>query len=85
MAARKKSETPTAAEVKEVADEVADDATVVEESFDAVIVLKEKTDDGGIRTKVVTNGSVQPTEVQTLLELAVLGWREQIGLGQSKR
>lgn len=82
-AARKKKEdeTPTAAEVKELAKEV----EAAEEELDAVVVVKEKRPDGGINTKVLLNGSIEATEVQTLLELAVLGWRDQIGLGQPKR
>lgn len=79
---KKADETPTALEVKEA---VAATETEPQEPLNAVIVIKEETSDGGIQTKVMTNGSIQATEVQTLLELAVIGWRDQIGLGQPKR
>lgn len=46
----------------------------------AVIVLKTIDEDGSIRTDIVMQGDVQATEVQTLLELAVRGWRQRIGL-----
>lgn len=79
---KKTDDTPTTTELKEAAGDV---QVTPQEEFDAVIVVKEATPDGGISTKVLTNGNVQATEVQTLLELAVLGWRDQIGLGQPKR
>lgn len=79
---KKTEDTPTAAEVNKAVEDV---QSVSEEDFDAVIVVKEISPDGAINTKVLTNGNVQATEVQTLLELAVLGWRDQIGLGQPKR
>ncbi len=55
---------------------------VVDEApqMDAVIVVKTKQDDGTISTEVMVNGNVELTEVQTLLELAVRGWRKRIGL-----
>lgn len=79
---KKTDDTPTADELKEAVNDV---QVTPQEEFDAVIVVKETNPDGGIATKVLMNGSIQATEVQTLLELAVLGWRDQIGLGQSKR
>lgn len=48
--------------------------------MDAVIVIKTTADDGTIKTQVMTNGTVQATEVQTLLELGLKGWRERLGL-----
>lgn len=44
-----------------------------------VLVIKTK-DDGAIKTDVQIVGEVEPTEVQTLLELGVLSWRQKIGL-----
>ena len=50
------------------------------EPLNAVVVVKTTDDEGNIGTEVVMNGNVLPTEVQTLLELAVKGWRQRIGL-----
>ncbi len=47
---------------------------------DGVVVLKKVKDDGSIYTEVSPIGKAQATEVQTLLELGVIGWRKQIGL-----
>ena len=47
---------------------------------DAVIVVKKLGPQGDIQTEVILNGKVQATEVQTLLELGLRGWRKQIGL-----
>ncbi len=44
-----------------------------------IVVFKHKADDGTISTEVSLQG-VEPTEVQTLLELAIIGWRQRIGL-----
>lgn len=50
------------------------------EPLNAVVVVKTVDDEGNIGTEVVMNGNIQATEVQTLLELAVKGWRQRIGL-----
>lgn len=46
----------------------------------AVVVVKTVDAEGNISTEIVLQGEVQATEVQTLLELAVRGWRQRIGL-----
>lgn len=48
--------------------------------LDGVFVAKVVDEHGNIGTEVMMNGEVQATEVQTLLELAVRGWRKRIGL-----
>jgi hypothetical protein len=48
--------------------------------LDGVFVTKVVDEHGNIGTDVMINGTVQATEVQTLLELAVRGWRKRIGL-----
>lgn len=53
-----------------------------EPPIDAVIVRKVIDQTGAISTEIILNGKVQPTEVQTLLELGVKGWRKQIGLSE---
>lgn len=50
------------------------------ETIDAVVVIKQTAEDGSISTDVVLQGEVKATEVQTILELAVRGWRQRIGL-----
>jgi hypothetical protein len=57
----------------------------VDQPLDAVIVVKTVSEDGTLGVKVVPNGSVQVTEVQTLLEIGLKNFREQIGLGQAQR
>lgn len=44
-----------------------------------VVVLKTKVD-GVINTEIQIVGEIEPTEVQTLLELGVRAWRQRIGL-----
>ena len=60
------------------------DGTAVEEEKvpqpDAIIVFKTTDDKGNISTTVAMEGNIQATEVQTLLELAINGWRQRIGL-----
>jgi len=73
--AQPKPETP------EVAEAVQPDPA---EAPDAVLVVKVVSDDGSISTHVQALGNIQATEVQTILELGIAGWRRQIGLvGQS--
>lgn len=63
-------------------EEITEAPTPVEEketSIDAVLVLK-KVEGDSISTEVQPLGDVQATEVQTLLELGVKRWRNQIGL-----
>lgn len=48
--------------------------------IDGVFVAKVVDEQGNISTEIMMNGEVQATEVQTLLELAVRGWRKRIGL-----
>ncbi len=44
------------------------------------VVIHRLEEDGQIKTVVQPVGDVRATEVQTLLELGILSWREQIGL-----
>lgn len=70
-------ETP---ELQEQTPEVSEQTPEVSEpEIDGVLVLK-RIDGDSITTEVQALGSVQPTEVQTLLELGVQRWRRQIGL-----
>ncbi len=48
---------------------------------DAVLVIKSIGQDGTLNVDVQTVGSVQVTEVQTLLELGLGSFRNRIGLG----
>lgn len=48
--------------------------------IDGIFVAKIVDEEGNIGTEVMLNGTVQATEVQTILELAVRGWRKRIGL-----
>ena len=50
-----------------------------------VFVIKVVDDKGNISTDLQTTGNVQATEVQTILELAIVRWREQLGFGQASR
>ena len=59
-------------------EETTDEASKIPEAS-GVVVLKTKTD-GVISTEIQIVGEVEPTEVQTLLELGVLAWRKRIGL-----
>lgn len=45
-----------------------------------VLVLKITDEQGNISTDAQPVGNVLPTEVQTLLELGINGWRQKIGL-----
>lgn len=51
-----------------------------EEVLDAVIVVRTVGEDGSISCRAIPQGNVQATEVQTILELGVLEWRQRIGL-----
>ena len=53
---------------------------VAEDPLPAVIVARVTTDDGGLDTKVIINGDVRPTEVETLLKMGLQGWQRQIGV-----
>jgi hypothetical protein len=44
-----------------------------------IVVQKITDEDRTIRTDISLQG-IEPTEVQTLLEMAVLSWRQRIGL-----
>lgn len=48
--------------------------------LDAVIIVKTVTPDGNFGTQVILNGDVKPTEVQTIIEFGLKGWRSQLGL-----
>lgn len=50
-----------------------------QESLPAVIIVKQKDDEGNITTDVMLQG-VEPTEVQTIIELGLIRWRSKIGL-----
>lgn len=67
-------------DLKEIAAEVEAQESAKPEPPDAVVVVKHRQEDGSVQTAIQVLGNVEVTEVQTLLELAVRGWREQIGL-----
>lgn len=48
--------------------------------LDAIIVVRETNAEGGIDTRVILNGDVRATEVETLLKLGLQGWQRQIGV-----
>lgn len=50
------------------------------EGINGVVVIRREEDNGDITTDVQIIGDVKPTEVQTVLELAVPAWRAKIGL-----
>ncbi len=54
------------------------------QSLDVVLVIKRVAENGSISAEVVTNGNVLATEVQTLIELGLKNWREQIGLSYGR-
>lgn len=59
------------------------DASAAEaQQLDGVLVTKDVDEEGNITTGVQTLGKVQPTEVQTLLELGLDAFRKQIGLSK---
>lgn len=75
MATKKNDEAPV--EAVEPQEEATPE--VPEEPAAGVFVAKVYTE-RGIQTQVLLQGKIEATEVQTLLELAINGWREQIGL-----
>lgn len=87
MAAKKKAveKEPEVLEGEAVEVEDAPVNAADEQPLNAVIVVKIEDENGNIGTNVIPNGDVRPTEIQTLLELAINSWREQIGVGQTKR
>lgn len=56
------------------------DATDAPEVPNAVLVIKTVGEDGGIGTSIQVLGNVQITEVQTLLELGLKAFRNDVGL-----
>lgn len=52
-----------------------------EPQVSGVLVAKVKNE-GIVGTEVHIIGEIEPTEVQTLLELGVLQWRQKIGLSK---
>jgi hypothetical protein len=59
---------------------VSDEVEAEQQDFDAVIVIREFNEGGAVGTKIVLNGDIKATEVQTILELGIAGWRRQIGV-----
>jgi hypothetical protein len=47
---------------------------------DAVVIVKITDDRGNVSTAVQTLGDLQATEVQTIIEIGLKGWRDQLGL-----
>lgn len=56
------------------------DEQAAEEQPNAVVVLREFAEDGGVQTKVVISGDIRITEVETILRLGLNGWQQQAGL-----
>ncbi len=52
--------------------EIADDP-------DAVVIFKRTDEEGNVTTAIQALGNVQVTEVQTLIELGLRGFRESLG------
>ena len=50
------------------------------EQPNGVLIVRQKNDQGGIATDTVPLGDVEPTEVQTIIELGLAGWRQKLGL-----
>lgn len=50
-----------------------------EEKPDAVVIFKRTDDEGNVTTAVQPLGDVKITEIQTLIELGLRGFREQLG------
>lgn len=66
-------------------DIIVDDAETVdtpEVSQPDAVVIHRVEEDGQIKTVVQPIGDVRPTEVQTLIELGLQSWRDQIGLAK---
>lgn len=68
----------------EADDVAAPEAPIVPEinsnPVNAVVIYKIVDEQGNVQTDVGIEGGVQPTEVQTLIELGLLAWRQKIGL-----
>ena len=76
------TDTPSRADEKpELFDPEADVTGKEDEQPNAVLIVK-ITDENGVRTEVQPLGDVQPTEVQTLIELGLQSWRAKIGRGR---
>lgn len=52
---------------------------------DGVLITKDIGGDGNLKVNVVPVGNVQITEVQTIIEIGLRFFREQIGLSQAPR
>lgn len=56
-----------------------------DQPVDGVFIPVMYDEHGNVGTDVVLNGNVRVTEIQTILELAIKGYRQRIGLdGQAK-
>jgi hypothetical protein len=67
MAAKQKDPTPA-------------EEAPAEEQPNAVLIVRSRDEDGNVGTNVAILGDVQPTEVQTIIELGLAGWRQGLGL-----
>lgn len=86
MATPRKSRAKATPTTEEPALEIVPDAAEEEvepEAPQAVIVFKITDDSGNISTDVQPINGLQPTEVQTILELGVGSWRAKIGLDRA--
>lgn len=52
---------------------------------DGVLIVKNVDEQGNLSVNVVPTGNVQITEVQTIIEVGLRFFREQLGLGQAPR
>jgi hypothetical protein len=58
------------------------EVTETQQDPDAVVIVKIVDEHGNIKTGIQTLGNVQITEVATLLELGLRGFRAELGLSQ---
>lgn len=80
-AAQRKAE----AEAAEAAQVAAEEGKAADQTPpNGVFIEKAVTEDGNLQVNVAPVGNVQVTEVQTLIEVGLKTFREQIGLGQSR-
>lgn len=62
-----------------------DPAVEEDKPLDGVFVVVQRGEDGGISTDVAPQGDVRITEIQTILEVTLAGFRQKLGFGQQGR
>lgn len=58
------------------------EATVEDATPNGVLIVKTTDEEGNIGTNTVPLGNVIATEVQTIIELGLKGWRQKLGFAE---